>query len=127
MTEELGKIVSIDIAEEDGKIMLKTHLTMESGDTNLMLPWSWSKEVGITERTKWTEKDRDDGHLAIIYRVSELVRDAKVSSLKNLTGKPIMAQIENRTVVDFRILTEVIQWFRELATNRGTGLQVSPN
>jgi hypothetical protein len=61
-----------------------------------------------SEYAKWTEQDRDKVFSDTMHWVSELLVQAKKSSLSELVGVPVEVEIENNTFKSFRILTEVI-------------------
>lgn len=65
--------------------------------------------ANINPKCKYaTPTGRQDAVLAMAEKVSSILKDAKVSKVSELIGKPVEVTIENRTFKDFRILTEVI-------------------
>lgn len=75
------------------------HYSNDAWDANL---------IKQNERCKWTEEDRSKGYDEIMRYVSDLLSDAKVSSIDQLDGVPVEAEFENRTLKGWRILTEVL-------------------
>lgn len=61
-----------------------------------------------TDYCEWTEEDRSEGYDDIMRYLSDLLSDAKVSSVDELNGKPVEATFEGLNLKSWRILTEVI-------------------
>lgn len=57
---------------------------------------------------KWTEKERDNALAQIMRYISDLLRDAKVSTVDQLKNIPVEIITENNTLKSWRILTEVL-------------------
>ena len=70
-----------------------------SWDYNLITP---------DEHSKWTEEDRSKIFIEVIKLISELLKDAKVYRLEDLKNKPIECTFEGNTLVEWRILKEVL-------------------
>lgn len=69
----------------------------------------WDAEIiKVDNHTQWTEEDRTDAYGKIMRYISKLLADAKVSSVDRLKGIPIEAKFDSNTLVDWRILTEVL-------------------
>ena len=65
--------------------------------------------ANINPKCKYaTPTGRQDAVLEMNEKVAAILKDAKVSSVSGLIGKPVEVTIENRTFKDFRILTEVL-------------------
>jgi len=107
-TKALGKIVSIDIKIEEGRIGLFSHLTSVDGDTVFINPSCWDPQTVNSDKAKWSGEDRDKDLSIIMRRISELLDAAKVSSLSELNGKPVEITISENMIKSWRILTEVI-------------------
>lgn len=71
----------------------------DTWDCNLI---KWS------ERCNWTEETRSKQYGEIMRYMSGLLKDAKVTSIDQLNGKPVEATFEGNTLICWRILTEVI-------------------
>jgi len=65
-------------------------------------------QLECSDYCKWTEEDRSKGYDEIMRFLSDLLNDAKVSSVSQLNGKPVEATFEGMTLKSWRILTEVI-------------------
>ncbi len=106
--KELGKIKSIDLKIEDGRFGLFTTLFFSSsGVLDIKSTWDY-EQVEITERTKWTEEDRDQESAEIMRTISKLLNDAKVDSLSKLVNKPVEIILDRNMLKSWRILTEVL-------------------
>jgi hypothetical protein len=69
----------------------------------------WDKNlIKCTDNCKWTEKDRANNYADIMIYISELLKDAKVSSIDKLNGIPVEAEFDGMQLKSWRILTEVI-------------------
>ena len=59
--------------------------------------------------TQWTEADRNENFAKVMRHISKLCLDAKVQSMNQLVGVPVEIEwSEDRTLVSWRILTEVV-------------------
>jgi hypothetical protein len=61
-----------------------------------------------SEYTKWTEEDRAKQQASLCTKLIELLNDAKIRDVSNLTGKPVECVFEGNTLKDWRLLTEAI-------------------
>ena len=110
MKKELGKIESIDIGYGgyDGMFGLNVSLSGKGWGVGDFIG-TWSVEIEVNDRTKWTEADRVKLFADVMTRVNILLRDAKKKSLRHLVGVPIEAIFnEDRTLSSWRVLTEVL-------------------
>lgn len=67
--------------------------------------------VECSPNAKWTEADRSKTHDEIMRYISKLLKDAKVSKVEQLKGKPVEIETDAPafgTIVSWRILTEVL-------------------
>lgn len=69
--------------------------------------WDFN-QVEWSEYCKWSESDREKSCVEIMKFVSKLLSDAKVFEVSQLEGKPVELEIENNTLKNWRILTEVL-------------------
>jgi hypothetical protein len=70
---------------------------------------TWDAElIKHTENSKWSEEDRDKQYSEIMRYVSKLLKDAKVSNIDQLEGKPIEVTLDGMLLQEWRILTEVL-------------------
>ena len=67
-----------------------------------------ANQIKHTKHCKWTEEDRSQGYDVVMRFVSDLLKDAKVSSIDKLNGKPVEVQFDGTTLKSWRILTEVL-------------------
>lgn len=67
-----------------------------------------ANQIKCNERCQWTEEDRSKGYDEVMRYVSDLLNDAKVSSVEALNGKPVEVEFDGMTLKSWRILTEVI-------------------
>lgn len=61
-----------------------------------------------SEHCKWTEEERDKEYAEIMRYVSDLLAQAKVSSVDQLKGKPVEVTFDGQMLKSWRILTEVL-------------------
>ena len=73
--------------------------TKSAWDCNIIKP---------SEHCAWTEDDRSLQYDEIVRYVSGVLRDAKVSHVPKLAGKPVEATFEDKIIQSWRILTEVL-------------------
>jgi hypothetical protein len=70
---------------------------------------TWDAElIEHTENSQWTEEDRDKQYSEIMRYVSKLLKDAKVSNISELQGKPIEVTLDGNLLKEWRILSEVL-------------------
>ena len=67
-----------------------------------------ANQIKHTKHCKWTEEDRSEGYVVVMRFVSDLLKDAKVSSIDQLNGKPVEVEFDGVTLKSWRILTEVL-------------------
>lgn len=58
--------------------------------------------------SEWTPDTQVERYGQAMHRLSQLMKDAKVSDMAELVGKPIELTIDRMTLVSWRILTEVL-------------------
>ncbi len=111
MEKKLGKITKVSFGHGGYQgAMLGIHFTLESGCRGVCDTKStWDSElIECTEYCKWTEEERTETYAEIMRYVSKLLKDAKVSDISRLNGKPVEITFEGNTLKGWRILTEVI-------------------
>ena len=108
MTKELGKIKSAEFGHGgyDGAMI---GITFGLGGNG----WGTSDHWGFwnTERSdycKWTEQDRKIYMGDVCMRVSQLLKEAKVTNVSQLVGIPIEVIFNGNSLSSWRILTEVL-------------------
>ena len=111
MEKKLGKIesVSFGLGGYQGT-MLGLHVTLGDGSWGVSdTKGNWdSEQIECSDHCKWTESDRDEWFAEIMRYVSKLLKDAKVSSVDELKGKPVEVTFDGNMLKEWRILTEVL-------------------
>ena len=108
----LGKITSIHYGlggYQDAQLGLS--ITLEGkgwGISTFIGIWDYSHISSPTEFHKWTEKDKTNELVEVNRKISELLKQAKVSTIDQLKNVPIEAKFECGTLKEWRILTEVL-------------------
>lgn len=108
----LGKIASIHFGlggYQDAQLGLSISLEGKSWATNTFIGiWDYSYIPSPTEFHNWTEEDRTNKLIEVNRKISELLKQAKVSTIDQLKNIPIEATFECMTLKNWRILTEVL-------------------
>lgn len=108
----LGKIVAIHFGlggYQDVQLGLSISLEGKGWATNTFIGiWDYSYIPSPTEFHNWTEEDRTNRLIEVNRKISELLKEAKVSTIDQLKNIPIEATFECMTLKDWRILTEVL-------------------
>lgn len=109
--KELGKITDVKFGLGGyQEVMLGIHFTFDGdwgGVIDSRATWD-AESIKWNERFKWTEKDRSKQYDEIMRYISKLLNEAKVSNIGELKGIPVEISFENRTIKEWRILTEVL-------------------
>jgi hypothetical protein len=111
MTKELGKIEKVYFGYggyQDMQFGLTFVLNFNGKGCVDFIDGGWSEDVKVDKYTKWTEKDRQIQRADMVKKVNKLLKDAKVTSIDQLKGKPIEIINEGLTLKSWRILTEVL-------------------
>jgi hypothetical protein len=111
MTKELGKIEKVRFGHcgyQDSCLGISFVLTGKGwglGDSKS----TWDAElIKHTENSQWSEEDRNKQYSEIMRYVSKLLKDAKVSNISELQGKPIEVTLDGNLLKEWRILSEVL-------------------
>lgn len=64
--------------------------------------------LNISKECKWTSQERKDAIEEAVDFIVKILRDAKVTNVYDLKGKPVEVTIQDNTFINFRILTEVL-------------------
>jgi len=111
ITKELGKIDSVSFGLGDYQgAMLGIHLSFsfDNGGCGYSKS-SWDKNIiEHSEYCKWSESDRDKEYSEIMRYVSDLLKDAKVTTVNELKNIPVEVTLDGNTFKSFRILIEVL-------------------
>jgi hypothetical protein len=111
MTKELGKIEKVRFGHcgyQDSCLGISFVLSGKGwGLTDSKSTWD-AELIKWSEHSKWTEEDRDKQYSEIMRYVSKLLKDAKVSNIDQLQGKPIEVTLDGMLLQEWRILTEVL-------------------
>ena len=109
--KELGKISSVrfgHVGYRGSQLGIAVTLSMGSssvGDSRA----AWDPELIERPSTaKWTEEDRDKDLSETMRFISLLLKQAKVSDITQLKGKPVEVTMKNNTLQSWRILEEVL-------------------
>ncbi len=69
----------------------------------------WDAEIiKHSDHCKWTEEDRNKSYAEIVRYISLLLKQAKVSDVSDLRGKPVEITLDGNLLKDWRILEEVL-------------------
>jgi len=68
----------------------------------------WGSDIEVTKNTKWSEQDRIKNLGEMSMRVSNLLKQAKVSDVHDLKEKPIEVIGDGLKMESWRLLTEVL-------------------
>ena len=110
--KKLGKIEKVHFGLTGYQdAMLGLSLTF-SGDgwgvgTNEPMFWD-ANTIQHDKYSKWSEEDRDKAYAKTMRRISDLLKDAKVNEIHRLLGKPVECTFDGLSLVEWRILTEVL-------------------
>lgn len=111
MSKKLGKISNIKFGYggyQDAMLGLTISFEMQgSGVCDFKGFWDYHL-IDHTTSCQWSEIERTGYLLDVIKLISNLLNDAKVSSLDKLKNKPVELTFEGNTLIEWRILTEVI-------------------
>jgi hypothetical protein len=111
MDKRLGKILKVSFGVGGYQdVQFGLHVTLgDSGWGVGMSKACWDPaRMERSEFAKWTEADRDVDLVMVSRYVSKLLKDANVSDVSQLLGKPVEVTFDGNTLKDWRILTEVI-------------------
>ena len=106
--ERIGKIesVSFGMGGYDGA-MIGISFTLSSGAWGVGDFWgAWAIER--SDYCKWTEEDRIKQLGETTMRIAQLLNDAKVETVEQLKGRPVMVTFEKMKLKSWRILTEAL-------------------
>lgn len=110
MTEKvLGKISSVQFGlggYQDAMLGLSISFDMKGSGVATFVSGGWILER--TERTKWTEEDRVRQQSELCTKIISILRQANVNDVYKLRGMPVEITLESNSLVDWRILTEVL-------------------
>ena len=111
MTKELGKIEKVRFGHcgyQESCLGISFVLTGKGwGLVDSKSTWD-AELIKHTENSQWSEKDRDKQYSEIMRYVSKLLKDAKVSNISELQGKPIEVTLDGNLLKEWRILNEVL-------------------
>lgn len=107
----LGKIEKVSFGYggyQDIQFGLTVTLSFQGMGCIDFIEGGWSEDVKVDKYTKWTEKDRQIQRAEMVKKINKLLKDAKVSTIDQLQGKPIEVINEGLKLKSWRILTEVL-------------------
>ncbi len=111
MEKHLGKIAEVNFGYcgYQGQMLGISFLIETSGGSCAVDECVWDPNLTeCSERSKWSESDRDKKLMEIMRYISDLLHKAKVKDIMDLKGMPIEAEFENMRIKSFRILEEVL-------------------
>jgi hypothetical protein len=111
MEKKLGKIENISFGYGGYQdCMLGLSVTLGNGEWGVQdFKGNWDAEsIKVTEYTQWTETDRDRDYSNLVRFISKLLKQAKVSNIEQLKGKPVEVTFDSNLLKEWRILTEVL-------------------
>ncbi|WP_255287496.1 hypothetical protein, partial [Bacillus sp. AFS075034] len=105
----LGKIVKAEFgAWRDRPFMMGLQLEFRF-DGNCGVNCGGRHLVNISEQCLWdSEEQKHQAFQKLLEETNGILKDAKVSTVSELVGKPIEITIEDQMYKEFRILTEVL-------------------
>ncbi len=111
MEKKLGKIESVRFGHggyQDACIGLS--VTLGNGSWGVGdFKGAWDPEkIKRSEHTKWTEKERSENLVDLMWFVSKLLKEAKVDSVDKLKNIPVEVTFDGMMLKEWRILTEVL-------------------
>jgi len=111
MEKRLGKLENVKFGlggYQDACLGLTVGITGEGwGVSDNKSEWD-ANMIECSDHCSWTEDDRNKGYADVMRFVSDLLSDAKVSSIDRLNGKPVEVTFDGNVLSHWRILTEVI-------------------
>ena len=111
MEKKLGKLTKVSFGlggYQEACIGLTVCIEFDGSGTN-DFKGAWDQNlIKHSDHCKWTEEDRSKGNDDTMRFLSDLLRDAKVSSVDKLAGTPVEVELDGNSLKSWRILTEVI-------------------
>ena len=110
MTEKLlGKIRSAKLGfggYQDAMFGLSLDFDLNGSGIGTFISGGWTGER--SEYARWTEEDRSKLQSELIVKLMKILKAAKVDDVIKLKNIPVEVIIENQSLKDWRILTEVL-------------------
>lgn len=110
-TKELMKISNVAFGAggyQDAQFGLFLDFSSKSSGVSASIVGGWDYSIKVDKYTKWTEEDRSHDMAQMCKTISQILSDAKVSSVDKLKGIPVEVVFSQRTIQSFRILEEVL-------------------
>lgn len=105
--KRLGKINFAEFGMmKDYPFLVGLQLGFSMNNTEVMDGGEYT--VNLSPSCNWKEKNREEIITRSVEAVERILKDAKVSYVSQLIGKPVEVTIEDNCFHDFRILTEVL-------------------
>lgn len=92
----------------DAQFGLFLDFSSKSIGVSAFIVGGWDYSIKVDKYTKWTEEDRSRDMAQMCKTISQILSDAKVSSVDKLKGIPVEVVFSQRTIQSFRILEEVL-------------------
>lgn len=109
--KEFGKISDVRFGlcgYQDAQLGISFTLEGKGWGVNDTKAYWDSNMIEVTDNTIWSEEDRTKAYSEVMRYISTLLKDAKVSTIDHLQGKPVEVTFQDRTLKEWRILTEVL-------------------
>jgi hypothetical protein len=111
MKKELGKIDTVSFGLGGYQdCMLGIHFSFSfngAGVCESKSAWDFNR-IECTERCKWTEEDRSKEYSEVMRFISDLLKDSKKKSVRELVGVPVECTFNGGILKSWRVLTEVL-------------------
>lgn len=110
-TKELMKISNVSFGSggyQDAQFGLFLDFSSKSSGVSACIVGGWNYSIKVDKYTQWTEEDRSRDMAKMCRTISQILSDAKVSSVDKLKGIPVEVVFQHRTIQSFRILEEVL-------------------
>jgi len=109
--KELAKIRSVSFGQggyQDAQFGLNLDFEGKGIGCGAFVGGGWDYSIEVDEYTKWTEEDRAKQMAEMCKTISQILRDAKCSTVDQLKNKPVELSIDVNVLRSWRILEEVL-------------------
>lgn len=109
MEKKLGKIQEVTFGHGGyQEAMIGVSFTLGGEGWGVGDFWgNWS--LDRSENAKWSEEDRINGLGKMVMKINKLLNDSNKHSVSDLEDVPVEVIFNGNSLVDWRILTEVIK------------------
>lgn len=111
--KRLGRIASVRFGfggygDAEFGLSLTFQSKSDSWGVSTFISGGWSERVEVTEYTKWSEEDRTKKRVNMVKKIDRTLKEAKVTNIADLKGKPVEVTFKDSTLSYWRILEEVL-------------------